>query len=51
MIENIDYNLDELGRMVFTETSHLKLGSCYGHECTHCPWQDICKDERPKKPN
>jgi hypothetical protein len=51
LIENIDYYLDELGRMVFTETYHLKRGYCCGNNCKHCPWKDLSKDERPKKTN
>ncbi len=38
LIENIDYNLDELGRMVFTETYHLKRGYCCKNGCKHCPY-------------
>ncbi|MCC6584326.1 MAG: hypothetical protein IT271_11540 [Chitinophagales bacterium] len=40
LILNIDYYLDELGRMVFTETYHLKRGYCCGNDCKHCPWKD-----------
>ncbi|MFN8259695.1 MAG: DUF5522 domain-containing protein [Chitinophagales bacterium] len=49
LIPNQDYYLDDIGRMVFTETYHLKRGYCCGNDCKHCPWQHICKDERPKK--
>lgn len=51
LIENIDYYHDELGRMVFTETYHLKRGYCCGNNCKHCPWKNLSKDERPKKTN
>jgi hypothetical protein len=40
LIENIDYYLDELGRMVFTENYHLKRGYCCGNGCVHCPWKN-----------
>ena len=33
LIENVDYYLDEIGRMVFTEAYHLKRGYCCKNEC------------------
>ncbi len=41
LIEHIDYYLDEVGRMVFTETYHLKRGYCCKNNCKHCPWKNI----------
>ena len=38
--ENIDYNLDDLGRMVFTKEYHLKRGYCCGNNCINCPWKN-----------
>jgi hypothetical protein len=40
LILNIDYYLDAYGRIVFTETYHLKRGYCCGNDCKHCPWKD-----------
>ncbi|HRH56687.1 MAG TPA: DUF5522 domain-containing protein [Chitinophagales bacterium] len=37
--ENIDFYFDTLGRMVFTETYHLKRGYCCHNDCKHCPYQ------------
>ena len=51
LILNIDYYLDDIGRMVFTEVYHLKRGYCCGNNCKHCPWKELSKDERPKKTN
>ncbi|HPA36204.1 MAG TPA: DUF5522 domain-containing protein [Chitinophagales bacterium] len=39
-IEQEDYYLDEIGRMVFTEQYHLKRGYCCKNGCKHCPWKD-----------
>lgn len=49
LIENIDYYLDEIGRMVFTQTYHLKRGYCCGNDCKHCPWKDEDKSETKYK--
>lgn len=45
LTENIDYYLDELGRMVFTETYHLKRGYCCGNDCKHCPWRNESEND------
>ncbi len=39
LVENIDFYRDELGRMVFTETYHLKRGYCCKNDCKHCPFK------------
>lgn len=39
LIENIDYYLDDLGRMVFTKAYHLKRGYCCKNDCINCPWK------------
>lgn len=42
-----DFYYDDLGRMVFTETYHLKRGTCCGNGCKHCPFDhvNVPKDE------
>ncbi|HUM53204.1 MAG TPA: DUF5522 domain-containing protein [Chitinophagales bacterium] len=50
LVENIDYNLDDLGRMVFTKEYHLKRGYCCGNNCINCPWKNcIIEHEIDKK--
>ncbi|MFN8238056.1 MAG: DUF5522 domain-containing protein [Chitinophagales bacterium] len=49
LVKDIDYYLDEIGRMVFTEAYHLKRGHCCKNDCKHCPWKDVCNDEKPTK--
>lgn len=39
-IENVDYYIEN-GLYVFTETYHLKRGSCCGSGCRHCPYDHI----------
>lgn len=46
LVENIDYYIDELGRMVFTEAYHLKRGYCCGNGCVHCPWKEEKKQDK-----
>lgn len=36
--EGIDYYILADGRLVFTETYHLKRGFCCGKGCRHCPY-------------
>ncbi|AUX27779.1 uncharacterized protein SOCEGT47_083770 [Sorangium cellulosum] len=38
-IEGEDYYL-EAGRLVFTETYHLKRGYCCNSRCRHCPYRE-----------
>jgi hypothetical protein len=38
LCEHIDYYLLPDGRLVFTETYHLKRGYCCGSGCKHCPY-------------
>lgn len=38
LIEGIDFNYDELGRMVLTQEYHLKRGYCCQSGCLHCPY-------------
>lgn len=45
LIKNIDYTLDEYGRMVFTAAYHLKRGYCCGNDCKNCPWKKENKKE------
>ena len=45
---NIDYHLDEIGRMIFTEAYHLKRGYCCKNGCLNCPWNNKNKS-KPKK--
>ncbi|RYZ70886.1 MAG: hypothetical protein EOP09_05435 [Proteobacteria bacterium] len=49
LIQGEDYYLDELGRFVFTETYHLKRGSCCKSGCRHCPYGFNDKNPAPKK--
>jgi Family of unknown function (DUF5522) len=46
---NIDYHLDEIGRMVFTEAYHLKRGYCCKNRCLNCPWKETDKSKLKKK--
>ena len=51
LVENIDYLLDELGNLVFTEKYHLKRGYCCKNKCRNCPWrygQNKTKKNREK---
>ena len=38
LVEEIDYELDEFGRLVFTAWYLLKRGSCCQSGCRHCPY-------------
>jgi hypothetical protein len=40
---DIDYYLDELGRMVLTKEYHLKRGHCCQSGCRHCPYDFASK--------
>lgn len=33
-----DFYFDENGKMVMTESYHIKRGSCCGNGCRHCPY-------------
>jgi hypothetical protein len=46
---NIDYHLDEIGRMVFTEAYHLKRGYCCKNGCLNCPWKNENKTKKEFK--
>ncbi len=37
--EGVDYELDEKGRMVFTEAYLLKRGYCCESGCRNCPYR------------
>ena len=39
-LEKEDYYIVD-GKYVFTETYHLKRGSCCGNDCKHCPYDPI----------
>jgi hypothetical protein len=41
LIPGEDFYYDDLGRMVFTETYHLKRGTCCGNDCKHCPYDHV----------
>ena len=41
---NIDYYLDEFGKMIFTEQYHLNRGTCCGSGCKHCPYINLDPD-------
>lgn len=34
-----DFYYDDQGRMVMTESYHLRRGSCCGKRCTNCPYE------------
>jgi hypothetical protein len=34
-----DFYKDENGRVVMTESFHIKRGSCCGSKCKHCPYE------------
>lgn len=36
--KNIDYIIDEQGRVVFTREYHVRRGFCCGNGCMHCPY-------------
>jgi len=38
-----DFYFDENGRMVMTESYHIKRGSCCGNGCKHCPYTPVHK--------
>ena len=39
-LEKEDYYIVD-GKYVFTETYHLKRGSCCGNGCKHCPFEPV----------
>ncbi|HEX7730559.1 MAG TPA: DUF5522 domain-containing protein [Terracidiphilus sp.] len=41
-----DYYMEN-GLMVFTETYHLKRGSCCGSGCRHCPYGNAPENVKP----
>ena len=45
MLEPSDF-YTENGTMVFTESYHLKRGSCCGNGCRHCPYDHVAVPER-----
>jgi hypothetical protein len=38
-----DFYFDENGKMVMTESYHIKRGSCCGNGCKHCPYIPVHK--------
>lgn len=38
LIENQEYYLEN-GKVIFTDSFHLKRGSCCGNNCRHCPYE------------
>ena len=36
-----DFYKDKLGRIVMTESYHIKRGSCCGSGCKHCPYEPL----------
>ena len=38
-----DFYFDDEGRLVMTESYHIKRGSCCGSGCKHCPYTPIHK--------
>ncbi|MFW5761904.1 MAG: DUF5522 domain-containing protein [Cyclobacteriaceae bacterium] len=36
--EEVDYYVDEKGRVVFTSFYHIKRGYCCKSGCKHCPY-------------
>lgn len=40
IIEGIDYYREPGGRLVFTESYHLKRGYCCNGRCRHCPYKN-----------
>ena len=34
----IDYYMDQIGNIIFTERYHIKRGVCCGLGCRHCPF-------------
>lgn len=52
LIPETDYYLDAYGRVVFTETYHLKRGYCCGNNCRHCPYnhENVTEKNRKEKP-
>ena len=36
-----DFNKDENGKLVMTESFHNKRGSCCGSKCKHCPYEPL----------
>lgn len=41
LIEEIDYNLNEQGALVFSGWNLLRQGGCCGNGCTNCPYKSI----------
>jgi hypothetical protein len=39
-----DFYYDQNGFRVFTESYHLRRGSCCGNGCKHCPYNKDTKD-------
>jgi hypothetical protein len=36
-----DFYKDDNGRIVMTESYHIKRGSCCGSKCKHCPYEPL----------
>ncbi|MBL0146912.1 MAG: hypothetical protein IPP48_15530 [Chitinophagaceae bacterium] len=36
--ENNDYYINDLGQVIFTANYLIKMGSCCGNGCLHCPF-------------
>lgn len=48
LLEGIDFYQNDNGKMVLTESFHLKRGTCCGNVCLHCPYNWINVKE-PKR--
>jgi len=46
--EGVDYYTNEEGFLVFTESFHLKRGTCCGNKCKHCPFEHVNVPETEK---
>tara|TARA_R110000787_G_scaffold264550_1_gene370465 strand:+ start:991 stop:1248 length:258 start_codon:yes stop_codon:yes gene_type:complete len=46
-----DHYTNENGLVVFTETYHLKRGTCCGNKCLHCPYnhKNVARVEEKKR--
>lgn len=38
-----DFYKDDNGKIVMTESYHMKRGSCCGSKCKHCPYEPLYK--------
>ncbi|EOR93254.1 hypothetical protein ADIARSV_3583 [Arcticibacter svalbardensis MN12-7] len=45
LVEKQDFYFNKEGKMVLTQSYHLKRGYCCKNKCIHCPWNYGQSDE------